>query len=73
MARFGDKPDIELTGILEGNTPKAFIFMPDFGEEEKVFVPKSQAEWIPDLDSHERRGIMVVRAWLAEKNGWDKA
>lgn len=66
-----DDPDVELTGILVSNgSAKAYQFLMDFGEPDPVWVPRSQAEWLPDLDSDEKRGTMKVRAWLAKRNGW---
>lgn len=71
MARFADEPDVELTGrLIDQGSAKAFRFAPDFGQEEEIWLPRSQADWIPDPDSDEGQGIMMVRAWLATKNGW---
>lgn len=74
MARFGDEPDIELVGRLAHNgSQKAYAFIPDFGDDEIVWVPRSQAEWVPDTDRDDKGGTMLVKAWLARKNGWDRA
>jgi hypothetical protein len=66
---FNDDPDIELQGVLIGSSAKAYQFLCDWWKEPE-WVPKSQAEWVPDPESSENRGTMFVRAWLAKKNGW---
>jgi len=75
MARFNDDPDIELVGCLVDNgSAKAYHFQPDFGQDEPIWVPRSQADWIPDPDrSEEKGGTLMIRAWIAKKEGWDKA
>jgi hypothetical protein len=70
MARFDDEPDVELTGrMIDQGSGKAFHFRPDFGEEEELWVPRSQADWVPDPDG-DGNGTLMVKAWLARKNGW---
>lgn len=65
-------PDFEMAGVLIDNgSPKAYHFCPDYGSEEELWIPRSQADWIPDPDSEEKRGTMLVRNWLARKNGWN--
>lgn len=71
---FRDEPDVELQGkLIDNGSAKAFHFEPDFGQEDELWIPRSQAEWVPDPDSDERRGTMFVKAWLAKKNGWSNA
>jgi hypothetical protein len=66
-------PDVELQGRVDGTTPGAYKFWPDFGPDEMLFIPKTQADWVPDPDSTTGAGTMLVRAWLANKNGWQNA
>lgn len=73
MAWRDDEPDFEMQGILLGPAGKALKFRADFGPDEVLFIPVSQSDWIPDLDSNEEgRGTMMVRMWLAKKNEWDR-
>lgn len=71
MSRFGDDPDVEMTGCLASNgSAKAYHFQPDFGSDEALWIPRSQADWLPEIGDDEKRGTMKVRAWLARKNEW---
>lgn len=73
MARFGDEPDVELAGrLIDNGSGKAFHFAPDFGPEDEIWIPRSQATWVPDPDG-DGAGTMFVKAWLAKKNDWSNA
>jgi hypothetical protein len=73
MARFGDEPDVELAGrLIDNGSAKAYHFAPDFGQEDELWIPRSQSTWVPDPDG-DGAGIMFVKSWLANKNGWTNA
>lgn len=72
MARFADQPDIELTGVLVSNGSKmAYNFMADTWTAPE-WLPRSQADWVPDPDRSDGGGTMLIRAWLAKKNNWSE-
>jgi hypothetical protein len=72
MARFDDEKDTELQGVLVGNgSAKAYHFMAD-NWKDPDWIPRSQADWIPDPDRTDGGGTMMIRAWLARKNDWSE-
>ncbi len=66
-----DEKPIQLTGVLESATPKAYLFQADSWDKAE-WLPKSQCTWCDDPDFHSRRGVMTISAWLAGKNGWSE-
>lgn len=64
-----DDPDVELTGDMIGPRGKAWHFQPDFMGD-PIFVPMSQCDVIPLVGESEGRVTLMVRGWLAKREGW---
>jgi hypothetical protein len=58
-----DYTKLEVVGEVMHETDKAYLFRPTelAGDEEDVWLPKSQCEWV--------EGMMLVPMWLAEEKG----
>lgn len=64
-----NSPDIELIGRMIGPRGAAWHFEADFLDE-PIFIPKSQCDVIPMPEDGEGRCRVMVRAWIAKKEGW---
>lgn len=67
---FSNKPDVQLTGVNFGPRGKSLYFQADAWDEPE-YVPISQCEFVPEEMAEEQgRGVITIRGWLADKNGW---
>lgn len=61
---------IEFEGVLEGSSGAAWKFIAD-GWDNAEWIPKSQSEMEPDLNSDTHgRCTMKIKEWLVRKNQW---
>lgn len=64
--------DVELEGIITGSSGKAILFQADDWDKAE-WLPRSQIEISmqpEEEDRDEKKAVIYIRRWLAEKNGW---
>jgi hypothetical protein len=69
---YGDEADMELELWVHFETDKAFLVSEDNENDNGVWLPKSQIDWVEDAQQRRKgyRTTFYVPMWLCEKKGF---